>query len=48
MELSADAGLTMFVYTAEPGSASAEALALLASWTAATDRSELAGATEPT
>jgi hypothetical protein len=35
MELVADPGLTMFVYTAEPGSRSEEALSLLASWTAA-------------
>jgi transcriptional regulator with XRE-family HTH domain len=34
MELAADNGLTMFVYTAEPGSKSDEALRLLASWTA--------------
>lgn len=34
MELVADPGLTMFVYAAEPGSRSAEALALLASWAA--------------
>jgi transcriptional regulator with XRE-family HTH domain len=34
MELVADPGLTMFVYTAEPGSKSEEALSLLASWTA--------------
>jgi transcriptional regulator with XRE-family HTH domain len=33
-ELPADPGLTLTVYTAEPGSASAEKLALLASWTA--------------
>jgi transcriptional regulator with XRE-family HTH domain len=38
MELSADSGLTMFVYTAEPGSKSEEALALLASWTATLDQ----------
>jgi transcriptional regulator with XRE-family HTH domain len=36
MELSADSGLTLTVYAAEPGSRSAEALQLLASW-AATD-----------
>ncbi len=36
MELPADPGLTLTVYTAEPGSPSAEKLALLASW-AATD-----------
>jgi transcriptional regulator with XRE-family HTH domain len=34
MELAADAGLTLSVYAAEPGSASAQALDLLASWTA--------------
>jgi transcriptional regulator with XRE-family HTH domain len=41
MELVADPGLTMFVYTAEPGSKSREALDLLASW-AATDHEESA------
>jgi transcriptional regulator with XRE-family HTH domain len=35
MELPADAGLTISVYSAEPGSRSQEALDLLASWTAA-------------
>ena len=34
MELAADPGLTMFVYTAEPGSKSEQALSLLGSWTA--------------
>jgi transcriptional regulator with XRE-family HTH domain len=34
MELVADPGLTMFVYTAEPGSKSEQALNLLASWSA--------------
>jgi transcriptional regulator with XRE-family HTH domain len=34
MELSADAGLRLAVFTAQPGSRSAEALDLLASWTA--------------
>ena len=34
MELSADTGLTISTYTAEPGSRSQEALDLLASWTA--------------
>jgi hypothetical protein len=34
-ELPADPGLTLTVYTAEPGSPSAERLALLASWAAA-------------
>jgi len=43
MELVADPGLTMFVYTAEPGSRSEEALSLLASWTATLDE-EIANA----
>ena len=34
MDLPADAGLSLIVYSAEPGSASADALNLLASWTA--------------
>jgi MmyB-like transcription regulator ligand binding domain len=34
MELSADSGLLLAVFSAEPGSRSAEALDLLASWTA--------------
>ena len=37
MELVADPGLTMFVYTAEPGSRSEQALSLLASWSATPD-----------
>jgi hypothetical protein len=37
MELVADPGLTMFVYAAEPGSKSGQALNLLASWTATPD-----------
>ena len=37
LELAADPGLWMFVYTAEPGSRSAEALGLLASWAATPD-----------
>jgi hypothetical protein len=36
MELSADAGLTVSVYCAEPGSRSHEALDMLSSWTATT------------
>ena len=46
MELTADAGLTMAVYTAEPGSQSEQALSLLASWTLTTDMAELATATD--
>jgi transcriptional regulator with XRE-family HTH domain len=34
LELAADPGLTMFAYTAQPGSKSAEALSLLGSWAA--------------
>lgn len=37
MELPADPGLTMFAYTAEPGSASEERLKLLGSWAASAD-----------
>jgi len=37
MQLAADAGLMLFVYTADPGSKSEEALNLLASWAAAPD-----------
>ena len=37
-ELPADPGLTLTVYTSEPGSGSAEKLALLASWAATSDR----------
>ena len=36
MEVSAGHGLTMFAYTAEPGSTSAQNLDLLASWAATT------------
>jgi len=43
MELTADPGLTMFVYTADAGSRSAQALSLLASW-AATPSEESADA----
>jgi hypothetical protein len=46
MQLSADAGLTMFVYTAEAGSKSEQALNLLASWTATADHPETASATD--
>ena len=48
MELSADAGLTMFAYKAEPGSKFEEALNLLGSWTATLDEPEAAGAAEAT
>lgn len=38
MELAADPGLTLLVYTAEPDTRSADALTLLASWAATLDR----------
>ena len=37
MDLAADPGLTLLIYTAEPGSTSEEALNLLASWAATLD-----------
>jgi transcriptional regulator with XRE-family HTH domain len=40
MELTADPGLTLITYTAEPGSASQDALNLLASWSATLDQAE--------
>jgi hypothetical protein len=40
MEFPADPGLTMFVYTAQPGSASEDALKLLASWAATQDQAD--------
>jgi transcriptional regulator with XRE-family HTH domain len=46
MELSADQGLVMFVYTAEPGSKSEEGLNLLASWAATLDQPETAAAAD--
>jgi transcriptional regulator with XRE-family HTH domain len=48
LDLAADQGLTMFTYTAEPGSRSEEALNLLGSWAATLDHAEAAPATEPT
>src|SRR5581483_6779701 len=46
MELAATPGLTIAVYTAEPGSRSEEALNLLASWTATPDQPEPTRATD--
>jgi transcriptional regulator with XRE-family HTH domain len=46
MALSADPGLTIMVYTAEPGSRSAEALSLLGSWAAPLHEPEPADATD--
>ncbi|HEV8688170.1 MAG TPA: helix-turn-helix transcriptional regulator [Gaiellaceae bacterium] len=45
MQLSADEGLMLFVYTAEVGSKSAEALNLLASWAATLDQVKPANVT---
>jgi len=42
MELPSDPGLTVLVYTAEPGSPSLDALNLLASWAATLDQQERA------
>jgi transcriptional regulator with XRE-family HTH domain len=41
IELAADPGLTIIAYTAEPGSKSAEALSLLASWAATEEAHEI-------
>jgi transcriptional regulator with XRE-family HTH domain len=46
MQLSADEGLMIFVYTAEVGSKSEEALNLLASWTATLAQTEPASVTD--
>ena len=46
LDVAADAGLTLFTYTAEPGSRSAEALNLLGSWAASVDPAEPARATD--
>jgi transcriptional regulator with XRE-family HTH domain len=46
MELAASPGLTIAVYTAEPGSRSEEALNLFASWTATPDQPEPTRATD--
>jgi hypothetical protein len=47
MELSADDGLTVAVFTAEPGSASQQALDLLASWTATPGAGDVGSARSP-
>jgi hypothetical protein len=46
MKLSADAGLTMAVHTAEPGSPSHDALNLLTSRAATLDQAEAANAVD--
>jgi hypothetical protein len=40
LDLPADPGLTLFTYTAEPGSRSEETLTLLGSWAAAAESSQ--------
>jgi transcriptional regulator with XRE-family HTH domain len=47
LELAADPGLTIFTYTAEPGSRSEEALRLLGSWAATVDPAGSARAADP-
>ena len=44
MELAADRGLAITIYTAEPGTKSAEALNLLGSWAATPGQAELQNA----
>ena len=46
LDLAADHGLTIFTYTAEPGSRSEEALKLLGSWAATVDLAESARSTD--
>ena len=47
MELAADAGLRLAVFTAEPGSRSEEALSLLASWAATPEHDHQSSAGTP-
>ncbi|WP_232237853.1 MULTISPECIES: helix-turn-helix transcriptional regulator [Actinoalloteichus] len=47
LTLTADPGLNLLVYTAEPGSTARDALRLLASWAATLDRQAEASAAEP-
>jgi hypothetical protein len=42
LELAADSGLTLYTYTADPGSKSEEALRLLGSWAATPDQTDAA------
>lgn len=46
LDIAADPGLTMFTYTAEPGTRSAEALTLLGTWAATVDPTEPVEATD--
>jgi hypothetical protein len=47
MELSADTGLRLAIFTAEPGSRSEQALNLLASWAATPDHAVTTANREP-
>jgi hypothetical protein len=47
MTLAADPGLLLFVYTAEPGTKSAEALNLLGSWAATLEQTETSTSRDP-
>jgi MmyB-like transcription regulator ligand binding domain len=46
LDIAAEPGLAMFVYAAEPGTRSAEALNLLGSWAATVDVAEIAQITD--
>ena len=46
MELSADPGLSILMYSAEPGTRSEEALGFLGSWVATLEQEERARATD--
>jgi transcriptional regulator with XRE-family HTH domain len=48
LDLAADPGLTLFTYTAEPGSRSEQTLRLLGSWAATVDAAEATPATDQT
>ena len=48
LDLSADSGLALLAYTAEAGSKSAEALDLLASWTATSEAADAGKTSERT
>ena len=48
LEMAAEPGLTLTVYTAEPGSPSAERMQLLASWAASESGSAVQSAPERT
>jgi len=47
LDVAGDSGLTIFTYTAEPGSRADEALKLLGSWAAIPDQTDATPATDP-